>query len=565
MMRYDPNVVADPPEPTEGNWNALFGGSNDAIDPDLTDEDATAATGQPTTDSAFPCGGGGHSQGISSSAPHGSSPHGVASHDSAPHDTAPHDSSSHGVAPHDSAPHDSAPHDAALHDSSSHGVAPHDAAPHDAAPHDAAPHNVAPRGITFRGGRGGRGGSSRAGKRAAARISGDSDTDSDDVFVDAPKKRAKRRSKATTAAAVREPEIHPVEIHRRRTSLRDRLIKGEYAPQAVGMRVFNMNKAAAAAAAARAANTAAAASSAPGQPQGFAVPAVPPQRSQFMPSDPSNANANANVNVNAAANNNNNNNNDDNVEHMTAQPNTHTAFKSTPLRQLYFPTDLARAIQQRQQQDISAAHDDDANANANANGGAMIAFVVARLVGADVAGVRVFRSARDATADALRTMATEHPEAFSARNNNNNSGYGDVDYLAPVEEPAVRATSLIRDIAVPPPPRRAEEDGSVVEGLHGADMEEPLESLFVEQHDDDDHDAGHRDMYRRRHYFSTAAAAAAAAATAMMPPPEEPVYVFCGTYRISPTGMLALEARRQDGAAVRVAVYAELVRGAGPA
>jgi hypothetical protein len=78
----------------------------------------------------------------------------------------------------------------------------------------------------------------------ARRVRHRDDDDSDEDSEEAAERRtsaAKRRRRAA-AADDGEEVVYPVEIHRRRVALRDRLIRGEYEPQAMGMRAYQMRK-----------------------------------------------------------------------------------------------------------------------------------------------------------------------------------------------------------------------------------------------------------------------------------------------------------------------------------
>jgi hypothetical protein len=83
----------------------------------------------------------------------------------------------------------------------------------------------------------GRGGIYRATRRTRSQLDDEELEDEDEDAT--PRRKGKKRQKAGP-----EPDsyLQPTEIHRRKVSLRDRLIRGEYEPQAVGMRAHMLKK-----------------------------------------------------------------------------------------------------------------------------------------------------------------------------------------------------------------------------------------------------------------------------------------------------------------------------------
>lgn len=98
---------------------------------------------------------------------------------------------------------------------------------------------AAPRGG---GGRSGRVGLTRAAKhrRAQAQALDSDDEKSEEEQVKAKKRQKPNKPAAAAAAAV--PETYASDVHRRKTSLRARLIDGNYAPQPIGMRAYKLRQ-----------------------------------------------------------------------------------------------------------------------------------------------------------------------------------------------------------------------------------------------------------------------------------------------------------------------------------
>ncbi|KAJ8122383.1 hypothetical protein O1611_g9855 [Lasiodiplodia mahajangana] len=265
------------------------------------------------------------------------------------------------------------------------------------------------RPVSFVRGRGmprGRGGTFRLAKRA--RYQRDDGDDDYEEVEEAPK-RAKKRQKAT-----KEPESQPVEIHRRFTSLRDRLIKGVNTPQDIGMRAYKKKKEAEAAAKA-------AANAAPANgrnPREFLVPIAEEQDQHRNLSF---------AQFNGSLNSTNNN------HWSPIHPNLRIAYKSTPIHQLHFPEGLVLALKQnRIKWARKAAHSEG------------LVFVVVRIVDSDIADMHVFPSLQDATVDALHLMVNDHPEAFALPCETD----GDGNEIKPPR--MERATSVIREITERP-------------------------------------------------------------------------------------------------------------------
>ncbi|KAI0399349.1 hypothetical protein F4802DRAFT_612414 [Xylaria palmicola] len=285
-------------------------------------------------------------------------------------------------------------------------IYPHGTADPTAADDSTTHGNAAPQ-----GGPGARGGRRQAGsqgraKRARAHGHNDDPEDGDnDTDNSRPaKKNARKRGKMTSSPA---PEVHPVEIHRKKTSLRERLIRGEYEPQATGMRAHNLKKGelcnpSRLSAEAETAANARAAADAP-------LP-IDPRLDSIMSAYPQPANNNVFVSNSTIAGNNNNN-----------------ASKSTPIRQLYFSQIFINTLRHNigSWEDRGEKHSEG------------LVFVVLRLVDGDAADVRVFASLRAATAECLHLVVSQHPEAFAP----------DDIVLGRQGEDSQRVTALIHEIA----------------------------------------------------------------------------------------------------------------------
>ncbi|KAI0905010.1 hypothetical protein F4823DRAFT_633332 [Ustulina deusta] len=367
---------------------------------------------------------------------------------------------------------------------------------------------------SLRGRGGGRGGTSRSAKRARPSRSDDLDdneANEDDEEVDeAPKRRGKKRQKATPITGPKNP---PVEIHRRKTSLRDRLIKGDYEPQAVGMRVYNMKKAAAAAAAAaNAAQAPATPASARHPPREFLTPVEPRQETTTTPAPAANNLASGNT----AADN---------------QPNPRIAYKSTPTHQLHFPEALVLALKQNTSKWEAKEHAQSS------------VFVVARIVESDIADMHVFTSLRDATADALYMIVHEHPEAFALRRDKDDDGK-EIKL-----ERSEQASTVIQQITARPAfrqvPKTADQSNANGDGVEEDDSLFVVKTEYPERPRPPRITDPHPDFNGRGELLLRDA--------------PEPTYVFWGRYKICSFG-LKMEARRADGAAVKVSVHLKNLR-----
>ncbi|KAK5633767.1 hypothetical protein RRF57_009481 [Xylaria bambusicola] len=174
-------------------------------------------------------------------------------------------------------------------------------------------------------------------------------------------------------------------IHRRKVTLRERLIKGQYEPQMLGMRVHNMKKAAAAQVPKPPADV-------HNPPCDFLVP--------VQSKHPIKSKHNISDTVQSSH------------RYMTgnsiedSQPDPHIAYKSTPIHQLHFPEALILSVKQNASKWQSKEHRPD------------LVFVVMRVVSSDVPDLHVFTSLGEATAHALHLISYKHPEAFALPQNN---------------------------------------------------------------------------------------------------------------------------------------------------
>ncbi|KAI0451350.1 hypothetical protein F5B21DRAFT_528022 [Xylaria acuta] len=370
----------------------------------------------------------------------------------------------------------------------------------------------------------GRGGASRAAKRPRARRNAD-DSDREDDNDGAPKPSKKPKSDAP------DPEgVYPVEIHRCKTSLRERLIAGVFEPQAVGMRVYNMKKAAAAAAQAPAKSRNA--------PREFLVPIDPRLNAMANHRLPNSADSIANT---------------DNAADDTA-PNPRIAYKTTPMHQLHFPEGLVLALKQNMIKWEGKQHSEG------------LVFVVVHQIDGDIADMHVFSTLRDATGDAIWMMINEHPEAFALPRDVDSEG---VEIKC---EKFERATSVLRDInarpnfvQVPVPAAPTGRGcgtehasgsqytgtlgGSSVAGFGGED------SLFVIKEENPGEPRPPRFASPRPDLNNRG--------ELLLGEAPEPTYVFCGKFRIVSFG-LKMEARRADGAVVKVSVHLKNLRRPAP-
>lgn len=349
------------------------------------------------------------------------------------------------------------------------------------------------------------------------------------------------------------------------------------------MRAYQLRKAEEAAAAAAAAK-ASRAQIARNPPREFLVPIASSQGFNVPPfSQPAATISNATNNATTTNSNNNNNYHDTNAP--SHQPNPHIAYKSTPIHQLHFPQGLLVALKQNKIRWEGTPHSEG------------LVFIVARLVDGDVADMRAFSALQDATADALYMMVNEHPEAFARPRAADALGN---ELKAPRTE---RATSVIREITAPPvfaqapivPAPRApvgqDGGGAQAQYLGNQYYYHPGSS----QHGDSQHGGFRNDGTNREDTidhdfdldfdfdFDAAAQSSFFAIKAEdpeLPRPSriadpapyvndrgemllgdapEPTYVFWGRYRISSFG-LKMEARRADGAAVKISVHRKNLR-----
>ncbi|KAI0804304.1 hypothetical protein GGR55DRAFT_681901 [Xylaria sp. FL0064] len=356
----------------------------------------------------------------------------------------------------------------------------------------------------------GRGGTSRSAKRPRTQDENNPDDDDGGYAPGAKKRKGNDREKR---APVPEPESHPTEVGRRRTSLRDRLIKGDYEPQPIGMRAYKMKQAAAAAAAA--ANVAQAppapVNSAGQPPREFLVPIEPRQEAATAPAYSASSFTSGNDTVDV-------------------QRNPHIAYKSTPMHQLHFPEALLLAIKQNALKWEAKKHAPSS------------VFVVARIAENDIADMHVFTTIRDATADALHMMAREHPEAFAS------SPGSDDDGNEIKQERSEQASSVIQQILARPDFQQvpmavdqsnantSDVDGNSLFVIKSEDPEAPRPSRIADPRPDSN---GRGELLLRD--------------------APEPTYVYYGNYKISSFG-LKMEARRANGAAVKVSVHLKNLR-----
>ncbi|KAI1749500.1 hypothetical protein F4782DRAFT_549775 [Xylaria castorea] len=368
----------------------------------------------------------------------------------------------------------------------------------------------------------------RAAKRPRARRDADDPNHEDNDNDRAPKTTKKRKSNAPDP-----PVVHPVEIHRRKTSLRERLISGEFEPQAVGMRVYNMKKAAAAAA------TTQTLTNSRNAPREFLIPTDPRLSASAHDQLPNSANNTANT--------------DDAAD---IQSNPRIAYKSTPLHQLHFPEGLVLALKQNMIKWEGKKHSEG------------LVFVVVHLINSDVADMHVFSTLRDATADALWIIINEHPEVFALPRN------VDADGVEIKFERYERATSLVRDIngrpnfvQVPMPAAAPTGQGYGSEHAGGSQHNnstteigsvagfEREDSLFVIKEESPG--------MPRPSRFADPRPDLNDRGELLLGDAPEPAYVFSGKFRIVSLG-LKMEARRADGAVVKVSVHLKNLRRPAP-
>ncbi|KAI1299577.1 hypothetical protein F5Y03DRAFT_248541 [Xylaria venustula] len=351
-----------------------------------------------------------------------------------------------------------------------------------------------------------------------------------------PTKQGKKRRRRRDPTP--EPEPNPLDFRRPpKTSLRDRLLRGDYEPPAMGMRAYNLKKAATAAANAASAANALTLAALPRRE--FLVPVDPGHGVDMTPSQAPSTPAN---NIPSA----------DNTSEV--QPNPHIAYKSTPRHQLYFPESLALAIKQNAIKWAAKNHNPS------------VVFVVTRLVGSNIADMHVFTSLREATADALHMIVHEHPEAFAIAPDTDEHG----NEIKP--ERSETAAAVIQEITARPAFKQvvgnADETESTTASEGDAHLSDEEESLFVRE-DEDGSGTEEGSLFvikeedglelPRRSRFADARPDVNGRGELMLRDAPEPIYVFWGKYKIVSFG-LKMEARRADGAAVKVSVHLKNLR-----
>ncbi|KAI0429438.1 hypothetical protein F5Y09DRAFT_342641 [Xylaria sp. FL1042] len=350
-----------------------------------------------------------------------------------------------------------------------------------------------------------RGGTPRTVKRLRIQYEDNLDDDDGGEINDTENKKGNNSQKR---APISEPESPPAEVSRRKTSLRDRLIKGEYEPQAIGMRAYNMKKAAAANAT-RTLPTPVDARKPLSRE--FLVPIGPRQEVAVTSSQ----------HVNSIMSSNN---------AVDVRPNTRIAHKSTPIHQLHFPEALLLSIKQKMMKWEAKEHAPSS------------VFVVARIVESDIVDMHVFTTLREATADALHVMAHEHPEAFASGPNEDDDG----NEIKPGKSEPTSA--VIQQILTRPDfqqvPMTTDQSNA-----RTSDVEE--DSMFVIKTENPEPPPPSRIADPRPDSNSRG--------ELLLRDAPEPIYVFCGEYKIPSFG-LKMEARRTDGAAVKVSVHLKNLR-----
>ncbi|KAI1128970.1 hypothetical protein F5Y10DRAFT_239235 [Nemania abortiva] len=252
-------------------------------------------------------------------------------------------------------------------------------------------------------------------------------------------------------------------------------------------------------------------------------------------------------------------------------PNPHIAYKSTPAHQLYFPEELVLALKQNRIKWDSKKHSEG------------LVFVVARIVNSDVADMRVFSTLQDATVDALHMMVNEHPEAFALPRTTDADG----DEVKPPR--MQRATSIIREITARPNFKQVSMSNAIVDqgdnsqntGTQYADYQntspsyrgmsvqtmgreadleadidaeaeaEAEDSLFVIKGETPELPRPPR-IADPRPYLNERG-------EVLLGDGPEPTYMFWGKCKIS-SFCLKMEARRVDGAPIKVSVHLKNLR-----
>jgi hypothetical protein len=208
-----------------------------------------------------------------------------------------------------------------------------------------------------------------------------------------------------------------------------------------------------------------------------------------------------------------------------------------------------------------------------------IVFVVARIVDSDIADMRVFSTLQDATVDALHMMVNEHPEAFALPRTTDDDGNE-------VKPPKVeRATSVIRDIAARPDFMQVPRADVVIDRANGNQY---VGSRSADNQYTSSQSAGTQHATHRNTGEQTMGPETDVEDSLFVIKPEtpewprqsriaqpqpylndrgemllgdgpEPIYVFWGRYKIS-SFCLKMEARRVDGAAIKVSVHLKNLR-----
>ncbi|KAI1738674.1 hypothetical protein F4680DRAFT_467043 [Xylaria scruposa] len=359
-------------------------------------------------------------------------------------------------------------------------------------------------------------GTSRAMKRYRTRGDAGGLIDKDDDNDGAPKNTKKRKPNASPP-----PEVYPVEIHRRKTSLRERLISGVYEPQAVGMRVYNMKKAAAAATRAP--------TNSRNPPRDFLIPIDPRTNASNHNQLPNNANNTTDI--------------DDAVD---IPPNPRIAYKSTPMHQLHFSEGLVLALKQNMVKWEDKQHSEG------------LVFVVVHLINSDIADMHVFSTLRDATSDAIWTMINEHPEAFALPRDIDDDG---VEIKC---EKFERATSLIRHINTRPnvvqvPATNQGPGGKRASGTQSTGTLDIGSGVGLVREDTLVVIKEECPETPRPQRFASPRPDLNDRGELLLGDAPEPVYVFSGKFRFVSSG-LKMEARRADGAVVKVSVHLKNLR-----
>ncbi|KAI0508882.1 hypothetical protein F5B22DRAFT_658798 [Xylaria bambusicola] len=308
----------------------------------------------------------------------------------------------------------------------------------------------------------------------------------------------------------------------RKVTLRDRLIKGQYEPQMLGMRVYNMKKVATAAA-----QVPESPADVGKPPRDFLVPAQPkhPSKSKHKISD---SEKSSNGPATGSS-----------LEDARSDP--HIAYKSTPIHQLHFPEALILSVKQNASRWQTKDHRPD------------LVFVVMRVVSSDVPDLHVFTGLGEATAHALHLIAYKHPEAFALPQNNDNEG----DKAKAVKSEQV--PSLIKQVTARPICQQVP-SGRKVGKLKGpkivlsesSDSDTDDENPMLQIKEEDPELPRPPRIPDPRPDFNSRG-------QLLLRDAPEPTYVFWGKYNIASFG-LKMEFRRADGTVVRVSVHRKTLR-----